>query len=344
VAWPEFVTVDDSILLLPTVTLPNARLLGFSVSLPTGLAVPVPVSEIVVGDCGSLLLIEMSPESAPVLVGEKDTLTVADCPALMVFGVVIPETPNGAPFTLIIEMFRSEPPVFVRVKLAESLVPIVTEPKPTLAGFTLSCACAGVAFAASATGPEKAPASVFKDKVALTGPVEVPLKETIRFAVEPEGREKGNVSPENVNCLPLKSASAIFRVVVPVFLIDTVCDTFLPTTTLPKFKFDGVNWMDAWAGFTPFNFPAHPLNSASGMIAATNNIARCCHARLFRERVLFSPCFPDSFPALILILPRVSSLWRVRWEAARRILVGGPIKGQALCLSPGTSGCTVLFL
>ena len=241
VAWPEFVTVDDRVLLLPTVTFPKASVPGFSANLPTGLVVPLPVIEIVAGDCGSLLLIDRLPDALPVLVGEKDTLIVADCPALTVFGVVIPLTPNSAPFKVITEMFKSEPPVFVSVTLEEAVVPVVTLPNPTLAGLAPSCAPAGTALATSETGAENAPLLVTRVRFPLEVPVEVPVNMTERLAVAPETSEKGNVIPETVNCLPLRSASVMLRVVVPEFLIATFCVTFLPTMTFPKFKLEGVN-------------------------------------------------------------------------------------------------------
>lgn len=65
-----FVSVDESVLLFPTVTLPKDKLVGFSDSLPTGAVVPFPESPIVVGEAGSLLVMLMLPESLLVEVGE----------------------------------------------------------------------------------------------------------------------------------------------------------------------------------------------------------------------------------------------------------------------------------
>lgn len=64
------VSVDESVLVFPTVTLPKDSLGGLSDSLPTGVVVPVPESPIVVGDAGSLLVMLMLPESPVVEVGE----------------------------------------------------------------------------------------------------------------------------------------------------------------------------------------------------------------------------------------------------------------------------------
>lgn len=70
VAVPELVTVEDNTLFFPTVTFPNGKLAGFSVSFPTGAAVPVPERVIVVGEAGSLLVMEMLPVSSSAEVGE----------------------------------------------------------------------------------------------------------------------------------------------------------------------------------------------------------------------------------------------------------------------------------
>lgn len=65
-----FVSVDERVLLFPTVTLPKDKLGGLNASLPSGVVVPVPERPIVVGDAGSLLVMLMLPESLPVEVGE----------------------------------------------------------------------------------------------------------------------------------------------------------------------------------------------------------------------------------------------------------------------------------
>lgn len=206
---------------LPTVTLPKERLVGFNVSFPTAAVVPEPERPIVAGDAGSLLVIETLPESLPVEVGANVVVNVADCPALIVNGVVTPETPNEAPLTVITLILRSEPPELVSVTSEESFVPVVTKPKLTLRGLALSCGPAGVAVAERVTGAEKVPESVFNNSVPFTAPAVLPLKETARFAVAPATKEKGNATPETANWLLLRLADVIPKVVVPVFLTDS---------------------------------------------------------------------------------------------------------------------------
>lgn len=91
---------------------------------------PVPLKvTVVVGLAGSLLVIVSVPDEAVVVVGLNVADIVADCPALITFGVVIPPAPKAAPLTDIRETVRSAFPVFDKVKLEVAAVPTVTLPK-----------------------------------------------------------------------------------------------------------------------------------------------------------------------------------------------------------------------
>lgn len=183
----------------------------------------------------------------------------------MVAGVVIPETPNGVPFTVIMVIFRSDPPELVSVTFEESFVPVVTDPKFTLLELGLSCGPAGVPVAAIVA--VKFPASVCNVSVPLTPPEALPVKLIVRFAVEPATNEKGKVIPVTANCELLTLPALMLIGAVPVFLIDKACETFLPKVTDPKFKLDGVNWMEACCctAFVPFSTPTHPLVNVSSV-------------------------------------------------------------------------------
>lgn len=158
----------------------------------------------------------------------------------MVVGVVKPETPNGAPLTVMTLILRSEEPVFVSVTGEEALVPVVTDPKLTVLGDAVSWAPATVAIALMVTGAEIEPVSVFNMSVPLAAPFVLPLKETERFAVEPATSENGKVTPEIVNCGLVSVAALIFIVAGPMFFTDKDCETLLPSATFPKFRFAGV--------------------------------------------------------------------------------------------------------
>ena len=137
-ACPEFVNVTGSVALLPSATPPKLKLAGLSVSCPTAVAEPVPVNAIAAGEVGSLLVIEILPVSFCAAVGEYVAVSVADWPAVIVFGVVTPDTPKVAPETVMTETVRSALPVLLKVTAEVLLAPVVTFPKFTLGGFKLS--------------------------------------------------------------------------------------------------------------------------------------------------------------------------------------------------------------
>src|SRR4051812_5882249 len=92
---PVLVTVSESVLLLLTCTLPNARLVGFDPSAPAASAVPVNGIFSVGFDAVDAMV--TSPLTTPVAVGVKRTLNVELCPAANVTGVLIQLTLNPEP-------------------------------------------------------------------------------------------------------------------------------------------------------------------------------------------------------------------------------------------------------
>ena len=88
-AVPLLVSVTLLELVVPALTLPKARLVGFADS-NTVPAVPLPLSATVRGDPGALLAIVIVPGKLPTVVGAKSALNVAVAPAAMVLGVVSP--------------------------------------------------------------------------------------------------------------------------------------------------------------------------------------------------------------------------------------------------------------
>ena len=70
---------------MPTTTLENVALVGLAA---TCACTPVPLSEIVAGDPGALLVMEMLPEELPAAAGVNVTVNCALAPALIDFGAV----------------------------------------------------------------------------------------------------------------------------------------------------------------------------------------------------------------------------------------------------------------
>ena len=91
------VTVSDSDCLLPMVTLPKPRVLGFPPSAPG--VTPFPDKGIVRVGFEAFEVMVMLPVELPADDGAKETVKVALCPAVKVTGVVIPLKLNPKPLT-----------------------------------------------------------------------------------------------------------------------------------------------------------------------------------------------------------------------------------------------------
>src|ERR1700674_1920433 len=85
---PALVTVSDKDCLLPTITLPKLRLVGFDPTAPG--ATPVPDTPNVIEGFEASALIVTVPVALPLACGSKATVNVVLWEALSVNGVVIP--------------------------------------------------------------------------------------------------------------------------------------------------------------------------------------------------------------------------------------------------------------
>ena len=110
---PLFVTVSDKVSLLPTVTLPNARLVGFPPREPAD--TPVPATGILSVELVAFDVTVTLPLMAPADCGSNDTVNVALLPPPKVTGGVIPLNESPAPETAALEIVTLVPPVFVTV-------------------------------------------------------------------------------------------------------------------------------------------------------------------------------------------------------------------------------------
>ena len=119
---PVFVTDTETVLLLPTVTLPKLALLGFAVREPA--ASPVQESAMLSGEAGASDTIASVPVADPAVVGAKPTLNVTLWFAASVTGTDKPLTEKPAPLTLACEMVIELPPVLVKVSDWLELLPI----------------------------------------------------------------------------------------------------------------------------------------------------------------------------------------------------------------------------
>jgi hypothetical protein len=107
------VTVSDRDLLLPTVTLPRARLVGFDPSVPV--ATPVPDSGMDRVGLEAFEVMVTVPLALAAAAGVNVTVKVALCPAVSVTGAVIPLKVNPVPLIPTCETVMLAPPVLVTV-------------------------------------------------------------------------------------------------------------------------------------------------------------------------------------------------------------------------------------
>ena len=126
--FPAFVTVTLSVPLPPATTFPKFRLGVLKVRSEVA-AVPVPLSETLLGDAEALLAMEISPVKAPADFGEKTTSKVDCFPAAMTVGSEIPEIFTPAAEVLACITVTSDRVPFEIVTDCDALLPRGTSPK-----------------------------------------------------------------------------------------------------------------------------------------------------------------------------------------------------------------------
>jgi hypothetical protein len=137
---PVLVTVSERDCLLPTITLPKPRLVGFEPSAPG--VTPVPDNGMARVGFEAFEVIVTLPLTLPADAGVNVVLKLALCPAVSVIGVVIPLRMNPVPLIPTWEIVTLEPPVLVIVPERDCLLPTVTLPKLRLVGFDASAPAA----------------------------------------------------------------------------------------------------------------------------------------------------------------------------------------------------------
>ncbi len=144
---PPAVSVPDAFPLVPTTTLPRARLAGLTPSVAAVAVVPTPVSRTVTVEFEAVELIVMVAVRVPVAVGLNVALIVQLDPGASVLRLQVPLPPQvkspadmGLPVIV-----NGAPPVLVNVVSRIGLVtPTVTLPKLMVAGFSVRMPAAAV--------------------------------------------------------------------------------------------------------------------------------------------------------------------------------------------------------
>ena len=118
---PVLVSVSDRFALLPTCTLPKARLVGAGVSVPW--VTPVPESGMLRLGLDPLEVMLRLPVAAPAAVGLNTTENEVLWPAVNVTGKDSPFKLNPVPLALAAEIVRVDPPALVSVSERFALLP-----------------------------------------------------------------------------------------------------------------------------------------------------------------------------------------------------------------------------
>ena len=135
-AVPVLLKETLRLLVVPSVTLPKLMLVGFVVSCP---CVPVPLSEMVVGELDASLMSETLPVALPAAVGAKVAVKDVLCPVVRVRGSVRPLIENPLPVTLAWVIVRLAVPELLKLTVRLLVVPTLTLPKLTLVGLGVNC-------------------------------------------------------------------------------------------------------------------------------------------------------------------------------------------------------------
>src|SRR5208282_3167953 len=233
---PTLVSVSDKFTLLLTCTLPDARLVGFAVSVPC--VTPVPDSAMLKLESDPLEVIVTLPLAAPLAVGANTTLNVVLCPAVSVTGSVSPFKLNPVPLADAAEIVRLDPPVLLSVSLSDFELPSCTLPNARLVGFAVSVPCVTPVPESAMLKLESDPLDVIVT-LPLAAPLAVGANTTLNVVLCPAVSVKGNVSPLKLNPVPLADAAEIVRLDPPVLLSVSLNDFELPSCTLPNARLVG---------------------------------------------------------------------------------------------------------
>ena len=163
-----------------------------------------------------------------------------DCPALIVFGVATPVSPNSEPVSEISEIVRSAPPLFEIVNTALPVDPTLTVPNGTELLLKEICGPDEVAVAERFTTTGEVPSLPCTVIVPVTLPLEVGVTATITFPDCPAAMGIGNAAPDRLNCGFEKVAWVMEIAEFPVLEIATDWVLCFPTLTFPKLTLLGL--------------------------------------------------------------------------------------------------------
>ena len=240
---PVLVKVTDcAAAVVPTTVLPKVRLEGFS---DTPGAVPAPLSVTVCVPPLALSVMVITPVRVPLAVGVNVTAIVH-----------VPEAAIGVEIEQIVPAFRAKSPLAARAMMVSELVPVlvtVTDcaaavvpttvlPKVRLEGATDIPAAVPLPVSVTICVPPLASSLVVTTLVRVPLAVGVNVTAIVQVLPAATGVEVEQVVPVPKAKSPLAINAVMFRELIPVLVKVTDCAAaVVPTTVLPKVRFDGVS-------------------------------------------------------------------------------------------------------
>jgi hypothetical protein len=233
---PVLVRVSDRFVLVPTCTLPNARLAGLATRSPA--VTPVPESGIVKLESDPVDVMLTLPLAAPLALGLKVIVNEVLWPAVSVTGRARPLKLNPVPLAAAAEIWRVVPPLLVRVSVSDLGAPTCTLPNATLVGLATRSPCVTPVPESGILRLGFSPLEVIF-RLPLAEPLVVGENSTVKDVLWPAASIKPGARPLRLNPVPLAAAAEIVRLAPPEFVRVPVSDLEAPIWTLPKVKLVG---------------------------------------------------------------------------------------------------------
>jgi hypothetical protein len=188
----------------------------------------------------SLAIVTLAPFTLPALLGEKVTVSVADCPGIR---IVPPETPlalKPEPLTVTLDISMLKFPVFVNVELNDLLLPSVIVLKFRLPGLTPSEALAAEPVPVTLMTSGEGTPFVTSVIEPLTADVELGANAALNVTLELGAIVVDVDNPVKLTPAPFAANCEKVSAVLPVLLSVIGCEFVFPTTTLPKLTLDAL--------------------------------------------------------------------------------------------------------
>jgi len=172
-------------------------------------------------------------------------------------------------------------PLFVISIVCELLVPTDTVPKFKLVALGVSARIVEDPLALRLITIGADPAELVIEMLPVCPPEAVGLNEAEKFVLSPGSSVVGIDRPDCLKPVPDAEIPVIVRSVVPLFVMRMVCESVVPTVTVPKLTLDGTTSITPLGWPFPAGLPGFVTHAVIANIAAsTRNKGRICRCVL----------------------------------------------------------------